>query len=220
MGSCKLIKEHGSRCGSNNGINVFYYKDGGDKWSGEIEVCQMDSQRVFGKFMIEEEKIKLRIEKLKSLRKRIWNKEKEHDETVRDLESEVTRAMQDQNKLASVNSPIERQKQVKQAMQDEVYRRMKKMGELLRDQRNKFCKLCSHELICSCSVCKSANNPRQWGEKISSATVFSQRYYRRQTYNFHIVCGRIFLNLFGKNILSTQIDPNQKTFEQVMAEAQ
>jgi len=168
MGSCQLIKEHGSRCGSTNGINPFYYKDGQNMWNGERDVCQIDSQMVFGKLLVEEQKIKVRIEKLQSLRKRIWNPDHEHSENIRELESEVTRALQEQNKLASVNSPMQRQKQVKEAMQNEVFRRIKRMGEILRDHRNKVCRLCGHNLDCGCKVCKHAENPRQWGESISS----------------------------------------------------
>lgn len=204
MGSCQLIKEHGSRCGSTNGINPFYYKDGQNMWKGERDVCQMDSQQVFGKLLVGEEKTKLSIEKLRSLRTRIWNEEKQNDIQVRELEREVTDQLRLANKLESVNSPIALKKQVRLAMQDEVFRRIKKMGQVLQDNRNKYCRLCEHELECNCKVCKHPENPRHWGDTISSITGFSQKYYRRHTFNFHIVCGRIFLARFGKNLLPTK----------------
>ena len=216
MGSCKYIKEHGSRCGSGNGINVFYYKDGQNKWNGEIEVCQVDSQAVFGKLLLDEEKDKLVIEKLQSLRKRIWNKDKKNDPQVKELERFVTDELRKNNKLVSVNSPYELQRQVNEAMQNEVFRRIKKMGEVLREKRNKICKLCKHELECNCQTCKHPTHPRQWGDKISSATVFSQKYYRRNTFNFHVLCGRIFLNMFGKNLAGSTLDPSQTTLKQMM----
>ena len=201
MGSCQLIKEHGSRCGSTNGVNCFYYKDGQNMWRGEREICQMDSQAVFGKLLAEEEKIKLRQERLQSLRKRIWNTEKRNDPEVKELERQITDELRLKNKLVSVNSPIQLQRQVNEAMQNEVFRRIKKMGEVLRDHRNKFCRLCLHELECTCDVCRHPQNPRHWGENISSVTVFSQKYYRRHTFNFHIICGRIFLARFGINLI-------------------
>lgn len=204
MGSCQLIKEHGSRCGSTNGVNCFYYKDGQNMWKGERDICQMDSQQIFGKLRVEEEKIKLRQEKLQSLRKRIWNLEKQDDQIVRELEMEITRALQEQNKLPSVNSPNERRRAVKEAMQNEVFRRIKKMGEVLYNHRRNFCRLCLHELECSCKVCKNQNNPRHWGDTISSVTVFSQKYYVKHTFNFHIICGRIFLSRFGINLLPSK----------------
>lgn len=214
MGNCQLIKEHDTRCGSTNGINPFYYKDGQNMWNGERNVCQMDSQQVFGKLLVEEEKIKLRLEKLQSLRKRIWNPDKKNDPQVIDLERIVTNELRINNKLVSVNSPIELQKQVKEAMQNEVFRRIKKMGEVLRDHRNKVCRLCMHDLECTCKICRHPENPRHYGENISSMTVFSQKYYRRHTFNFHIICGRIFLARFGKNLLPTKL--KQMTIKQAM----
>lgn len=212
MGSCTHIKENGSRCGSTHGINYLYYRDASGMWNGEKEVCQSDSQRVFGKLMIEEENIKKRIEKLHNLRTKIYKKDKKQDEQLKELEREVTRALQDQNKLVSMNSPLEHQRQVKDAMITEIFRRIKKMGEVLRTHRNKVCRLCMHELDCSCNQCKHPENPRHWGETISSVTVFSQRLFRRNTFNFHVLCGRIFIGMFGKDLIPSKA--KQKTLSQ------
>jgi len=205
MGSCQYIKENNVRCGSTNGINYLYYRDAHAMWNGEVTVCQSHSDQVFGKLLIHSLNLKVRIEKLQSLRKRIWNKDKEHDEQVRALERDVTRALQDTNKLVSVNSPFDRKEQIKKEMQNEVWRRIKRMGEILRDHRNKVCRLCMHELTCTCQdQCKNPNNPRHWGDTISSVTVFSSRLYRRETFNFHVICGRIFMVMFGLDLLPTK----------------
>jgi len=214
MGSCNYIKENGARCGSTFGINILYYRDAHSMWIGEKEVCQTDSQKVFGKLMIEEENIKLRLEKLYALRSKVYNKDKEHDEQIIELEREVIRALQDQHKLESVNSPIERKRQVQNAMISEVYRRIKKIGEVLRTHRNKVCRLCIHDLECTCVQCRHPENPRHWGDTISSVTVFSQKLYRRNTFNFHVLCGRIFIGMFGVNLLPTKA--KQQTLLQAM----
>ena len=212
MGSCTYIKENGSRCGSIYALNYLYYRDASGMWNGEKEVCQSDSQKVFGKLMIEEENIKERIKKLHTLRMKIYKKDRNQDEQLKELEREIIRALQDQNKLTSVNSPIERQRQVKEAMINEIFRRIKKMGEILRSHRNKVCRLCMHELDCDCSQCKHVENPRHWGETISSVTLFSQRLYRRNTFNFHVLCGRIFIGMFGVDLIPSKT--KQKTLLQ------
>jgi len=213
MGSCTYINEvTGSRCGSIHTINYIYYRDANSMWNGEREVCQTDSQKIFGKLMIEEEKIKKRIENLQNLRSKVYKNEHKPNEQLHTLETEVIRALQDQNKLVSLNSPMERQRQVKEAMISEVYRRMKKMGEILRNHRNKVCRLCMHELECTCRQCRHPQNPRHWGETISSVTVFSQRLYRRNTFNFHVLCGRIFIGMFGIDLIPSKA--KQKTLLQ------
>lgn len=212
MGSCTYINEvTGSRCSSIHRINYIYYRDANSMWNGEREVCQIDSQKIFGKLMIEEEKIKKRIENLQSLRSKVYKNHKPNEQ-LHALETEVTRALQDQNKLASLNSPLEHQRQVKEAMINEVYRRIKKMGEILRNHRNKVCRLCMHELECTCRQCRHPQNPRHWGETISSVTVFSQRLYRRNTFNFHVLCGRIFISMFGIDLIPSKA--KQKTLLQ------
>lgn len=212
MGSCTYINEvTGSRCSSIHRINYIYYRDANSMWNGEREVCQIDSQKIFGKLMIEEEKIKKRIENLQSLRSKVYKNHKPNEQ-LHTLETEVIRALQDQNKLVSLNSPMERQRQVKEAMINEVYRRMKKMGEILRSHRNKVCRLCMHELECTCRQCRHPQNPRHWGETISSVTVFSQRLYRRNTFNFHVLCGRIFISMFGIDLIPSKA--KQKTLLQ------
>ncbi len=211
MGRCCYIKESG-RCTSIRGINYLYYRDAHSMWNGEREVCQTDSQSVFGKLMIEEGNIKIRIEKLQALRKKVYNKEKEHDEQLMELEREVLIALQNQHKIPSVNEPFERKRVVKEAMITEVFRRIKKMGEVLRDHRNKTCRLCGHELECTCKICRHPENPRHWGDTISSITVFSQKLYRRNTFNFHVVCGRIFIGMFGINLIPSK--DKQKTLLQ------
>lgn len=213
MGSCTYINEvTGSRCSSIHRINYIYYRDANSMWNGEREVCQTDSQKIFGKLMIEEEKIKKRIENLQMLRSKVYKNDHKPNEQLQTLETEVIRALQDQNKLESLNSPMERQRQVKEAMINEVYRRMKKMGEILRNHRNKVCRLCMHELECTCSQCRHPQNPRHWGETISSVTVFSQRLYRRNTFNFHVLCGRIFISMFGIDLIPSKA--KQKTLLQ------
>jgi len=34
--------------------------------------------------------------------------------------------------------------------------------------------------------------------------LFSQKLYRRETFNFHIVCGRVFIGMFGINLMPTK----------------
>ena len=205
MGSCQYLKENGSRCGSITGINYLYYRDAHSMWNGEKEVCQTHSDQVFGRLLLHSQNIKTRMNNLQGLRQNIFKAERQHDPQVRELEREVTRALQESNKLVSIESPLERQKQIKNEMLTEVYRKIKHMGQILRDHRNKTCRLCLHELICNCQdQCRNQDNPRQWGDTISSVTLFSQKLYRRETFNFHIVCGRIFIGMFGVNLLPTK----------------
>ena len=205
VGSCQYIKENGSRCGSITGINYLYYRDAQSMWNGEKEICQSHSDQVFGKLLIHSQNIKTRMNNLQGLRKKIWKKEKEHDRQVLELEREVIIQLQSENKLPSSNEPNERKRVILDAMQSEVWRRIKHMGQILRDHRNKTCRLCLHELLCNCQEqCKLPDNPRHWGDKISSVTLFSQKLYRRETFNFHIVCGRIFISMFGINLLPTK----------------
>jgi len=205
MGSCQYIKEDtGNRCNSPYGINYLYYRDAHSMWNGERQVCQNDSQKIFGRLRKEESVIKIRIEKLQSLRKRIWDRDKKDDPQIRELERLVTNELRTEGKLKSVHSPIDLQRQVHQAMQDEVFRRIKKMGKVLSEHRNKFCRLCLHELECKCKQCNHQQNPRHWGDTISSVTLFSQKLYRRDTFNFHVICGRIFIAMFGIDLLPTK----------------
>jgi hypothetical protein len=174
-------------------------------WNGEREVCQSHSDQVFGRLLVHSQNIKTRMNHLQGLRVNIWKPEKEHDEKVRELEREVTTALQDQDKLVSVNSPIERQRQIKTEMQNEVWRKIKHMGQILRDHRNKVCRLCLHPLNCKCAEqCNTPDNPRHWGETISSVTLFSQKLYRRETFNFHVVCGRVFIGMFGIDLMPSK----------------
>ncbi len=205
MGSCQHIKENGSRCGSITGINYIYYRDAHGMWNGEREVCQSHSDQVFGRLLVQSQNIKTRMNNLQGLRANIWKPEKQHDEKIRELEREVTARLQDEDKLVSINSPIEQQKQIRSEMLNEVYRRIKHMGQILRDHRNKVCRLCLHPLRCNCpEQCNLPDNPRHWGETISSATLFSQKLYRRETFNFHVVCGRVFIGMFGIDLMPTK----------------
>jgi len=167
--------------------------------------------------LVQSQNIKTRLNNLQGLRQNIFKPEKQHDPRVRELEKEITRMLQETDKLASLNSPIERKRQIRTEMVNEVYRRMKHMGQILRDHRNKTCRLCLHELLCNCQEqCKLPDNPRHWGDTISSVTLFSQKLYRRETFNFHIVCGRIFIGMFGINLLPTK--EKQTTLIQTLQE--
>jgi len=214
MGSCQYLKENGTRCGSTTGINYLYYRDAHSMWNGEREVCQTHSDQVFGRLLLDSQNIKTRMNHLQGLRQNIFKSEKQHDPQVRELEREITRVLQETDKLVTVDSPIERKRQVKTEMINEVYRRIKHMGQILRDHRNKVCRLCKHELLCHCSEqCRNLENPRHWGDTISSVTLFSQKLYRRETFNFHIVCGRIFIGMFGIDLIPTTKKQTTLTLE-------
>ena len=81
--------------------------------------------------------------------------------------------------------------------------------ELLKNFRNKYCRLCNHPLKCDCEQCKQ----RHEGTMISSATLFSSNLYRRSSYNFHKICGRIFFSRFGFMLIPTV--NKQKTLEEI-----
>jgi len=211
LGSCSLIKENGTVCGSSYGINIIYFRDGQNVWKGEKSICQNDSQMVFGRLLLKEEEIKLRITKLDSLRKRIRNPDRQHNEELLTLESEVATKITNAGKV--FHSKVDRDLELKIEMEKECWRRMKRMREILQEHRNKVCRLCLHPINCNCDLqCKD----RHWGETISSVTVFSQYLYRRHTFNFHIICGRVFMQMFGLSLLPSK--SNQMTLEQSLKE--
>ncbi len=211
LGSCTLIKENGTVCGSSYGINTIYFRDAHNVWKGEKSICQNDSQMVFGRLLLKEEEIKLRITKLDGLRKRVRNPEKQNNEEIKNLEREVLAKLRNQGKV--FHSPVDMDYELKREMEKEVYRRSKRMREILQEHRNKVCRLCLHPLKCNCELqCKD----RHWGETISSVTVFSQYLYRRHTFNFHVICGRVFMQMFGLSLLPSK--SNQMTIEQSLKE--
>jgi len=211
LASCSLIKENGRVCGSTFGINIIYFRDAHNVWKGEKSICQNDSQMVFGRLLLKEEEIKLRITKLDALRKRVRNPDRQHNEELLTLQSEVATKFANTEKV--FHSLVERDLQLKIEMEKECWRRMKRMREILQEHRNKVCRLCLHPLNCNCDLqCKD----RHWGDTISSVTVFSQYLYRRHTFNFHVICGRVFMQMFGLSLLPSK--SNQMTLEQSLKE--
>lgn len=165
MGNCQLIKENGHKCGSPHNLVIFYFRDCLKLYADEIEMCQSDSDAVFGKLMIKEQDAKLKIEKLQNERKKYFESSYETTEVKN--------------------------------YGEELSRKIERWQGILNDIRNKTCRLCEHPLTCSCNQCFKRHNE----DKISSATLFSQKLYRRSTFNFHKICGRIFLARFGINLL-------------------
>jgi len=176
MGSCALIDGLGKKCNSTFGLNAIYLKDCGNLLAEEINICQMHSQEVLGKLMLEEQKAKLKIERL-------------------------------QSQLKSFNKVSYQTTNIKTDL-IELKRKVKSWFDIRRDIRNRQCRICLHPLKCNCQQCKE----RHEGNIVSSATVFSQYGYRRETFNFHKVCGRIFFQRFGFKLLPSLT--GQHTLEQ------
>lgn len=196
--ACDLIKITGTKCGSGNGINIIYFRDAQGKWNGERQICQMDSQQVFGNLRRKEFEYKLKIEKLNTLLSVTKDEDKrKHSKEFSRMEKEIVLKLQNEGKMHGIRSKIDRDIRVVNEMEKEIYRRIKRFAEIRQNHRNQDCRLCLHPLTCNCEQCQD----RHIGDKISSATLFSQNGYRRDTFNFHILCGRLFLKRFGVDIV-------------------
>lgn len=165
MGRCELIKFSGLKCGSNFKINQIFLKDGHGAFEGMKNICQIDSQEVFGKLRQKENSIKEKIRRIENL---VYNK----------------KDFSYQTEEMRINTKDDREK-------------LKNLRKILQDFRNHYCRICDHPLTCVCEQCRN----RHSGTVISSATLFSIYGYRRDTFNFHIVCGRIFFNRFGIQLM-------------------
>jgi len=179
MGKCELIKATGRKCSSPYGLNMFYFRDCNELIKQEIFLCQNDSNSVFGRLNIKLEDAKLMIKRLEAKRDSKLKNRKTNIITDRE-----TRELQ------------------------EIGRKIKGWYDIIKEIRNRTCRLCLHPLVCGCDTCKDRHSE----DKVSSATVFSQKLYRRETYLFHKLCGRVFLQRFGINVLPSS--KGQMTIEQ------
>ena len=69
------------------------------------------------------------------------------------------------------------------------------------ETRNRKCRMCRHPLFdAGCEQCKQRHDSK----KVSSATFFSQNLKRRETFLFHVVCGRVFFLRFGIRVMPTK----------------
>lgn len=110
-----------------------------------------------------------------------------------ETKSQIDKIQKDVNKLQESSW---HNNEIKSLLQ-ERREKLSNLGKILQEFRNHYCRMCAHTLTCICEQCKN----RHSGTVISSATLFSINGYRRDTFNFHIICGRIFFNMFGIKLM-------------------
>ncbi len=184
-GSCVVIKEDGSKCGSIYQLNPIYLRDAHNILNKEVSICQPHKQKIFGVFKIKDNEALMKIRRLtvevNSIRAYLMGKKTE-----------------DYDKMRKVGVTYRGETDIRNQLLEKE-RLIKKWYEIRTNLRDKTCRVCWHPLNCTCLQCQD----RQRGNQFSSAMTYGQKGFRGEFYPLHTICGRILFQRFGFALLST-----------------
>jgi len=159
---CEALTDSERRCGNSyEKMPYFWFNDSEDVFEKKFKICQFCSQRNFGLLLRTEHELKRTID-------------------GRYTEINYLRKQIKLNGASSKNPNLENQIKTN-------YEKAKRLQEILKQIRNKTCRLCNYPL-------KEPADPKyQWSESFSHADLHSTRGYRREILLFHTMCGRIWI---------------------------
>ncbi len=126
------------------------------------------------------------------------------DMVINELESEVKqcdkRMREVRKKLKEKNAIVYQNEKTKNDIKV-LNERLDGWRRIKNETRNRKCRMCRHPLFdAGCEQCRQRHDSK----KVSSATFFSQNLKRRETFLFHVVCGRVFFLRFGIRVMPTK----------------